>query len=89
MPTIKLTVQNKVGLHARPAAMFVQTARQFASEIHLAKGDKLANAKSVLDVLTMGVAQNDEITIDAEGDDASQALSTLQSLVQTKFGEAS
>ncbi len=87
MPAIKLTVQNQVGLHARPAAMFVQTARQFASEIHLAKGEKSANAKNILDVLTMGVARNEEITIDAEGEDATPALAALQSLIQGNFGE--
>ncbi len=87
MPEITLTVQHKVGLHARPAAMFVQTAKQFDCDIRVTHGDREANARSILNVLTLGAEQGAEITICAQGVDADQALATLETLVRNNFGE--
>ena len=87
MPEITLTVHHKVGLHARPAALFVQTARQFESDIHVAHGEREANGKSILKVLTLGVNQGTVITIHAEGGDADQALTALERLIESNFGE--
>jgi phosphotransferase system HPr (HPr) family protein len=86
MPEITLTVHNKVGLHARPAALFVQTAKPFESDIKVAHGEREANAKSILGVLTLGAEQGAVITIRAEGTDAAQALAALQTLVEDNFG---
>ena len=90
MESIILTVNHPVGLHARPAAQFVQTASTFDSEITVANKTKesaAVNAKSILSVLTLGVHQGFEIEITAEGDDAGDALKALEALVADNFGE--
>jgi phosphocarrier protein HPr len=89
MPERTVTVTHKVGLHARPASVFVQTASKFASDISVSCEDRTANAKSILTVLTLGAHQGAEITIKAEGEDAQEALDTLVKLVEDNFGEAS
>ena len=89
MPEITLTVHNKVGLHARPAAQFVRTAKQFSSDVKVTHGEGEANAKSILGVLTLGANQQGAvITLRAEGDDAEQTLAALETLVESNFGEA-
>ncbi|MEA4909730.1 MAG: HPr family phosphocarrier protein [Chloroflexi bacterium] len=88
MPDVTLTVQNKVGLHARPAALFVQTASKFKSDIKVTNNDRTANAKSILGILTLGVHQNCNIKVEANGEDADLALTALKQLVDSKFGEA-
>jgi len=87
MPEITLTIHHKVGLHARPAAMFVRTARQFHSDIKVTHGEREANAKSILSVLTLGAEQGAVITLRAEGEDAGQSLEALAALVNGNFGE--
>lgn len=90
MQNIILTVNHSVGLHARPAAQFVQTASLFESEITVANKTKESdpvNAKSILSVLTLGVHQGYEIEITADGADAGKALKALEQLVADNFGE--
>jgi phosphocarrier protein HPr len=87
MQTATLIIINKVGLHARPAALFVKSAMAYQAAITVAKGEKTANAKSLLSVLGLGVCQNDEITITADGPDEADALRELVELVQSNFGE--
>lgn len=87
MPEITLTVHHQVGLHARPAALFVRTAKQFRSTIRATHSDREANAKSILSVLTLGAEQGAVVTICAEGEDADQALEALADLVNSNFGE--
>ncbi|MGQ9492951.1 MAG: HPr family phosphocarrier protein [Anaerolineae bacterium] len=87
MQEVTLVVRHKVGLHARPAAMFVQKAKQFKSEILVQKDEREANAKSILSILTLGVNQGSVITVKAHGEDEEQALKVLQELVETNFGE--
>jgi len=87
-----VVVHNKVGLHARPAAMFVQLANKFKSEILIAKtgaggDDKEANAKSILSILTMAVCQGTEIRIRANGEDEEDAVNALCELIETNFGQ--
>lgn len=82
-----LIITNKVGLHARPARLLVQTAAQFQSRISVQCGGKTANAKSILGVLKLGAALGDTIVLHAEGDDAEQALETLTELARRKFDE--
>lgn len=86
----EVIVRHKVGLHARPAALFVKTAGGFASRItleNLTKGTSEKNAKSILSVLSAGVAMNDRIRIVADGDDAETAVSALSDLITSNFGE--
>lgn len=87
MPEVKIVVNHKVGLHARPAAVFVKAANKFTSDIQVTKEDRTINAKSILSVLTLGVNQGTEITINAEGEDAGAALQELVALIEDNFGE--
>lgn len=87
MPEVTLTVHNKVGLHARPAALFVQTAKRFNCDVKVTHGEREGNAKSILGVLALGVDQRAVITIHAEGENADQALEALEALVENNFGE--
>jgi phosphocarrier protein HPr len=88
MPEITITMQNKEGLHGRPAARFIDTARKYTCAIQVTHKDKTVNAKSILQLLTLGVFGGSTITIHAEGDDADMAISSLQTLIESKFGEA-
>jgi phosphocarrier protein FPr len=85
--TLPLTIQNRLGLHARPAANFVKTANRYQAEIRLSKGGKEANAKSINQVVTLGVRQGQAITITAAGPDAAEALAALKALADDNFGE--
>lgn len=89
MPEINLIVNHEVGLHARPASMFVQTAAKFSADIEVTHGETTANAKSILAVLTLGASKGAEILIKAEGDDADEALKALEKLISDNFGENS
>lgn len=82
-----VVVTHKVGLHARPASVFVQAAGKFESEITVTCEDRSANAKSILTVLTLGAHKGAEITIAAEGADAQEAVDALVELVENNFGE--
>jgi catabolite repression HPr-like protein len=77
----KVTVQLETGLHARPAALFVQEANKFASEIFVVKGNKKVNAKSIMGIMSLAVSRGTEITITAEGSDEKEAVEKLVELV--------
>ena len=82
---------NKVGLHARPASFFVKTAGQFRADIrvrNLTRASDWVTAKSILRVLALGVQQNHEIEVSAEGEDAQLAIDAITSLIQSNFGES-
>jgi phosphocarrier protein HPr len=87
MPEITTTITHGVGLHARPAALFVQTAKRYAANITVRNGERQANAKSMVQVLTLGAKQGSELTIQAEGDDAEEALQGLKELIEANFHE--
>ena len=75
------TVGPEEGLHARPAAQFVKTAKGFSSEIVVIKDEKEANAKSSLKIMTLGAKKGDTIVIRAEGNDAEEAVNALAELI--------
>jgi phosphocarrier protein len=83
----EIPVTNKLGLHARPAAMLVQAASKFRSEIRLKKDDVEANAKSILSVMMLAAEAGSLVTIKAEGEDEQQAVETLTKMFEEKFGE--
>jgi phosphoenolpyruvate-protein phosphotransferase/dihydroxyacetone kinase phosphotransfer subunit len=88
---VRLTVRNRLGLHARPAAQFVSTAGRFQSQItlrNLTRASGPVSAKSINQVTTLGVRQGHEIAIAAQGPDADAALAALSALVEANFGEA-
>lgn len=82
-----LTVRNRAGIHARPAALIAQTANKFASEIVLEKDSIAVNAKSIMGVITMAAGYNTAITLKANGPDEKQAASALFQLFESKFEE--
>ena len=75
------TVGPEEGLHARPAAEFVKTAKRFSSEIVVVKDGREANAKSSLKLMTLGARKGDTLTIRAKGDDAQEAVDALAELI--------
>jgi len=81
-------VANKLGIHARVAAQIVKVANQFESEIWISKSGNRVNGKSILDLLTLVCPHGSKVLIHACGPDAPDALSALEALFQTKFGEA-
>ena len=85
--SLTLVIPNRLGLHARPAALFVTTAGRFEAEIRVMKGPKQANAKSINQVAMLGARQGDEIEIIASGVDAPAALAALQALAGDNFGD--
>jgi phosphocarrier protein HPr len=82
-----LVVSNKLGIHARPASMFVKTANKFDAEIHVEKDGETVNGKSIMGLLMLAAGQGSKLTVHAEGQDASQALNELESLLKRKFDE--
>jgi len=85
-----LTIHHPAGLHARPAALFVQTAARFKATVrvtNLTRGTKPVDAKSILSVLTLGVSQGHQIRVTADGADADTAIQTITGLVESNFGE--
>jgi phosphocarrier protein len=82
-----ITVSNRAGIHARPAALIVQAAKDFKSTIYLEKGHDRINGKSIIGVLTLGAAYGTLIKIIAEGDDAEQAIETMTRLFESGFEE--
>ena len=91
MTEATIQVKNKVGLHARPASLFVQTAAKFSSKIkvkNLTTNGNFVDAKSIIMVLTLGVMKDHEVVIQTEGTDADAALGALRALIENNFGEA-
>lgn len=82
-----VTVQNQVGLHARPATYFIQKANEFKSSIWVEKEERKVNAKSLLGVLSLGIMGGTEIRIMAGGSDEEEAVEALVALVESGFAE--
>jgi phosphocarrier protein len=82
-----VTIQNSVGLHARPATFFVQKANSFKCSIWVEKEDCRVNAKSLLGVLSLGITRGTKITLIADGEDEAVAVAGLAELVDTELGE--
>ena len=82
-----ITITNDTGLHARPAAVFVNTATKFKSEIMVRKGEKQTNAKSILAVLSLGISKGSDIVISAQGSDEQEAIDALIELIESNFNE--
>jgi phosphocarrier protein len=88
MPERAVTIVNKLGLHARPAAEIVKAASRFKSHITLVRDDLEVNGKSIMGVMMLAAEFGATVVIRAEGEDAEPALDTLASLVAAKFGES-
>jgi phosphocarrier protein len=86
--TKDVLVANKLGIHARPAAMFVKTANRFNCDIFVEKDGERVNGKSIMGLMMLAAGPGSHVTIHAEGHDASQALTELETLFKQKFDEA-
>ena len=83
----ELTIINKLGLHARAAAKLVATASRFTSLVQIEKAGQKVNAKSIMGVMMLAASQGTPVIIEANGEDANEALDALQALIDDKFGE--
>jgi phosphocarrier protein len=82
-----ITISNRAGIHARPAAMLVQATKDFKSEIFLEKGNDRINGKSIMGIITLGAVYGAEIRIIAEGEDEKEAVEAVVRLFESKFEE--
>jgi len=87
MPSCRLTIVNRLGLHARAAAKFVQTAGRFEAAVTVRRDGKEVNGKSIMGVMMLAAAQGAEIDVETAGGDAEAALAALAELVADRFGE--
>ena len=87
MPSQELTISNKLGIHARPAAQFVKTANRFESHIRVEKDGEEVDGKSIMGLMMLAAGHGSVVTVIAEGSDAEQALKALQDLVDRNFEE--
>ena len=85
--TKELTIVNKLGIHARPAAMFVKTANRFSCDIHVEKDGEKVNGKSIMGLMMLAAGPGSKLTLHADGPDASQAVVELETLIKRKFDE--
>jgi phosphocarrier protein len=81
------TISNKLGLHARPSAQLTQAASRFSSDIHISRGARRVNAKSIMGVMMLAAGQGSTVTVEAEGEDAEQAVQAIGQLINDGFGE--
>lgn len=87
MTTKNITVTNTVGLHARPATLFIQKANEYKSSLWIEKGDRRVNAKSLLGVLSLGITKDTEIGIIADGPDEEFAIDGLIEVIQNGLSD--
>jgi phosphocarrier protein len=84
----QLIVINKLGIHARPAALFVKTANRFTSNVMVTKDGEQINGKSIMGLMMLAAGPGSKLTVTCEGDDCQQALAEIEALMQRKFDEA-
>lgn len=85
--TKEVTVTNKLGIHARPASMFVKIATQYKCDILVEKDGETVNGKSIMGLMMLAAGPGTRLRVQACGDDAQNAVTELESLVERRFGE--
>jgi phosphocarrier protein HPr len=85
--TREMTVVNKLGIHARPAAMFVKTANRFVCDIVVEKDGEKVNGKSIMGLMMLAAGPGSKLRVQADGNDANKALKELEELLKRKFDE--
>jgi phosphocarrier protein len=83
----KLEIKNKLGLHARAAALLVQTVNKFSAQVTVSKGGQTADGRSIMGVLTLAATQGSKIQVEASGEDAERAIKAIEKLVESRFNE--
>ena len=84
-----LQIKNRLGLHARAAALFVQTAQKFDAEVTVSKDDQVVNGRSIMGVMMLAAEQGSNIEVVATGPQAAEALQAITELLEARFNEAS
>lgn len=87
MPSIELTVNNKLGIHARPAAQFVKTTSNFSCDVRVEKDEEEVDGKSIMGLMMLAAGHGSVLKVTAEGDDAEEALKAVADLVNSNFEE--
>jgi phosphocarrier protein len=82
------TINNKLGLHARPSAQITQLASRYAAEVWLSKNGRRVNAKSIMGVMMLAAGQGSVLTVEADGPDEEQAVDAVGELIASGFGES-
>jgi phosphocarrier protein len=88
MPSKSVEIINKLGLHARAAAKLTQVAGGFASEIWISRSGRRVNAKSIMGVMMLAAGQGTSVLLEAQGNDADEAIAAIAKLVADRFGES-
>lgn len=83
----KLEIKNKLGLHARAAALLVQTANKFSARVSLSKDGQTTDARSIMGLLTLAAAQGSKVQVEASGEDAERAVKAIERLIDSRFNE--
>jgi phosphocarrier protein HPr len=83
----KIEIKNKLGLHARAAALLVQTVNRFSSQFSIVKDGQTADGRSIMGVLTLAATQGSKIQVEAVGDDAEQTVKAIEKLIDKRFNE--
>ena len=83
----EFSISNKLGLHARPSAQLTQVASRFKAEVHIAKGGRRVNAKSIMGVMMLAAGQGSVVVVDADGPDEGEAIEAVGRLIRSGFGE--
>ncbi len=81
------TLENKFGLHARPSSLFVKTVSNFSSDVTVTKDDTISNGKSVMELMILAAGPGDRLKVEIDGDDASRAMTAIEALFDSNFGE--
>ena len=83
----KIEIKNKLGLHARAAALLVQTANKFSAQVSLSKDGQSADARSIMGLLTLAAARGSKVQVEAHGEDADRAVKAIERLIESRFNE--
>lgn len=83
----KIEIRNKLGLHARAAALLVQTVNKFSAQVSISKDGQTADGRSIMGVLTLAGTQGSKIQVEASGDDAEKAVRAIEKLIDNRFNE--
>ena len=85
--TKEVTIANKLGIHARPAALFVKTANRFTCDIYVEKDGEKVNGKSIMGLMMLAAGPGSKLTVHADGTDAQAAIDEIETLIKRKFDE--
>jgi phosphocarrier protein HPr len=83
----RLEIKNKLGIHARAAALLVQTVNKFAAQVSFSKDGQISDGRSIMGVLTLAATQGSKIQVEATGEDAERAVRAIEKLIDKKFNE--